>query len=137
MPPQQQYVYERGDGRRKHRWKHDEAGFEQHGSVRIGKCHRSIDDDEAQRLLDTGIPDPDPYRDPSAGVPPTLAYPQKIYNVYRGVPYVAVPTRPGKSYHGYPARGRMPPHIRKALCERAKRAKMLGEFKQWIKNHCR
>ena len=40
-------------------------------------------------------------------------FPERIFNVYRGVPYVAVQTQPGVSYHGYPWCGRMSGSVRK------------------------
>ncbi len=64
-----------------------------------------------------------------------MAYPDEIYNIYRGVPFVAVPTQPGKSYHGYPVRGRIDPHIREQLQARAQVEGTLNEFNRWVDKH--
>lgn len=72
------------------------------------KCSCKITQDVAQTLLDEGIPFRDEDDDP---------FPRKIYNVFEGIPYEAVPTEAGRSYHGYPWRGRMP---RKILNEAAR-----------------
>ncbi|QVL50115.1 MAG: hypothetical protein KFB96_06525 [Thiocapsa sp.] len=88
---QKQWLYERGEGRTKHRWAKDEAGFldTQHGQV--GQCHRSINIEIATALLRDGIV----YYAPGANEP------EHVYAVYRGVIYEAAPTRPGISFHGY------------------------------------
>ena len=55
MSPQMDWLYERGEGRYKHCWKCDSAGFiEQHG-VMVGKCHSSITDEVATELLRNGV----------------------------------------------------------------------------------
>ena len=68
----------------------------------------------------------------SAGTAP----PERIYNVYRGVPYVAVPTRPGTSYHGYPHRGRLEPGVVALLRERAEQEGTLREYEKWLRSNC-
>ena len=125
-------LYERGEGRYKHVWKHDRAGFVPSGRGAVGKCHRSITQDVASGLLRSGIVPPDPFEDPSAGTAP----PERIYNVYRGVPYVAVPTRPGTSYHGYPHRGRLEPGVVALLRERAEQEGTLREYEKWLRSNC-
>ncbi|WP_269900171.1 hypothetical protein [Paenalcaligenes faecalis] len=88
--------YERGEGRYKHRWNKDEAGFEPGARGAIGKCPKSISQDIATKILAKGYP----YFDQ-----PDDEQPAKIYSVYKGVIYEAVPTIPGVSWHGYPWRG--------------------------------
>lgn len=122
------YAYVRGEGRHKHRWKHDHAGFLPSGTVDVGKCHRSIDEATATALLRCGVVAPSPYGDDED-------YPGEIYAVYRGIPYVAVPTQPGVSYHGYPWQGRMAPSIRRELERRAQQEGHAAEFKQWMKDY--
>ena len=124
------YLYERGEGRTKHRWKKDRAGFKPAKRGPIGKCHRSISEEIAQNLLHTGIIEPDPFGDDNL-----CAAPERVYNVYRGIPYVAVPTRPGISYHGYPWRGRMNPQIQEQLRVRAEQSGDLREFQKWLKKY--
>src|SRR5690554_2752228 len=92
----ERWVYERGEGRYKHRWKNDYAGFEPGEKGPIGKCPKSLTEQLATELLNQGVPYFDDPEDPS---------PSKIYAIYRGVIYEAAPTMPGVSWHGYPWRG--------------------------------
>lgn len=123
------YRYERGEGRVKHRWQHDYAGFLPSKRGPVGKCHRSISESEATRLLHSGVlpPFPDP-----PGLPP---HPREIFNVYKGIPYVAVPTVPGRSYHGYPWSGRMSPTVRNELRVRAVKQGYERAFDQWLRTY--
>lgn len=120
--------YERGEGRHKHRWKNDYAGFVPGKRGPIGKCHRSIDQATAERLLKSGFAPPSPYGDDEDP-------PEVVYNVYRGIPYLAVPTQPGSSYHGYPWRGRMAASVKNDLRARAERSGHLKEFQKWLKKY--
>ena len=119
--------YERGEGRMKHCWGKPTAGFIPSGRGAIGKCSSEISDPVAQQLLDAGEPlfefDGD-------------SYPSKIFNVYKGVIYEAVPTVPGRSYHGYPWRGDRPPLRIVEKLEQMARADGYGaEFKKWLKEN--
>ena len=121
------WTYERGEHRHKHCWGNNYPGFEPGARGAIGKCPSTLRDADAQLLLASGIPF---YK--SEGDP----YPSYIYNVYRGVIYEAVPTNPGKSYHGYPwrgRRGRIPQRILEQLRDRARVDGDEKEFKKWLK----
>ena len=124
--------YERGEGRHKHRWKNDYAGFQPDGKGAIGKCPKHINNELAEQILSRGIPDYDLEFD---------AFPARIYAVYLGVIYEAVPTTPGSSYHAYPWRGDlpgrdpMPDFIKTELEKRAKKSGYLSEFKQWLRKY--
>lgn len=127
---QSEWRYEPGDRRRKHRWKKDEAGFEESGSGPIGKCHRSITSDVATHLLRAGVV----YNAPGTDEP------EHVYAVYRGVIYEAAPTQPGVSFHGYPWRGdqgrpALPPRIRRVLHARADQEGFGEEFLAWLKQY--
>jgi hypothetical protein len=119
------YLYDRGDNRHKHHWNKPEAGFHPSHRGPIGKCSNKINQELAQTLLDEGIE----YRSED------FDYPEKIYNVYEGVPYVAVPTLPGVSYHGYPWRGRMPRRILRRLEAMAADEGYADQFKSWLKDY--
>lgn len=119
------YLYDPGEGRFKHRWKHEDPGFE--GAPPIGKCPSNLKPETAQQLLDDGVP----YHASASNAGP----PDAIYNVYKGIPYEAAPTEPGKSFHGYPWRGRMPKRIQRALADRAERQGFGREFRDWLKQH--
>ena len=100
----------------------------------MGKCHNSISDEIALQLLRSGIVSPNPYCLDDLGLEGDKT-PSEICNIYRGVPYVAVPTKPDISYHGYPWRGRMSATLREALKQRAEDEGMLKVFKKWLKQY--
>lgn len=126
------WQYERGEGRHKHRWKNDYAGFEPGDKGPVGKCPKSITQELATEILNQGVPY---YDDPDDPVP------AKIYTVYSGVIYEAVPTMPGVSWHGYPWRGDLkgrrllPGKILRQLRNQAERAGYSREFEQWLQNY--
>jgi hypothetical protein len=122
------YRYERGEGRKKHCWDEAEAGFRPGKRGEIGKCSNLITDTIAQQLLEHGlIVPPDDDSDEQ--------YPQEIFNIYRGVIYVAVPTRPGISYHGYPYKGKLTKRVYEKLEERSVEQQCNSEFKKWAKTY--
>lgn len=125
-----EYKYERGEGRFKHCWNKDEAGFEPSPKGQVGKCHSSINDVVAEDLLKNGIAEI-PIDEDSE-----FDFPERIFNVYRGVPYVAVQTQPGVSYHGYPWRGRMSGSVKRELEERVSGTQDARIFKKWMKEYC-
>ncbi|MCG5534662.1 hypothetical protein [Ectothiorhodospira mobilis] len=92
--------YERGEGRFKHRWKHDYPGFEPSPRGAVGKCPRHVTDEIAERILnEDAIPSFESEDSP---------WPDRFHALYQGVVYEAVPTQPGISYHAYPWRGDLP-----------------------------
>lgn len=126
----QSWKYDAGEHRAKHCWGHPEADFVEIGDATVGKCPGTLAKSTAEILLNNGFP----YFMSSA------SYPVKIYNVYNGVVYEAVPTQPGVSFHGYPWRsmpGRksIPRRILRQLEERAVLNGCLKEYKAWIKNY--
>lgn len=128
--PQAEWRYERGEGRTKHCWANDHAGFQPSGRGAVGKCHASITDEVAEQLLREGVV----YHAPGT------TSPEHVYNVYRGVIYEAAPTQPGKSFHGYPwcgAQGRppLPPRIIRQLRCRAEQQGYENEFEKWLKTY--
>lgn len=124
--------YERGEGRYKHRWNKDEAGFEPGKKGAIGKCHKSITQKIAEQLLQKGIPY---YEQPEDD------YPTKIYSTYKGVIYEATPTTPNESWHGYPWRGDLKgrPSLTRKMKQQLKQLAIeenyLKEHEQWLKNY--
>ncbi|MGE6606489.1 hypothetical protein ACQKE4_08195 [Halomonas sp. NPDC076908] len=127
-----QWKYERGEGRHKHRWKHDCAGFEPDQKGPVGKCPKSITEEAATEILNKGVP----YYE---NVDDTI--PSKIYSVYKGVVYEAVATQPGISWHGYPWRGDLPGRLPlsrkiKKLLEKMAADEGYGkEYSQWLKDY--
>ncbi len=127
------WTYDVGDKRRDHKWSKNEAGFD-HVSKGIskGKCPKGIRPDLSEKLLNEGIPWGTGRTD----------YPERIYNVHEGVIYVAMPTEPGVSYHGFPWRGDtpkrdMPKSILKKLKDRAVEQGFKQEYKKWMNRYGR
>lgn len=120
------YLYERGEGRFKHCWKNAQAGFVPSKRGQVGKCSAKITDEVAQGLLDDGIEFKNDDSDP---------HPERIYNVFDGVPYEATHTLKGVSFHGYPWRGRMPARILRELGRRAEAAGKGREFRNWVNDY--
>ncbi len=100
------YDYDPGEGREKHRWGKRFAGFEPGRQGAVGKCSSSIDEERARELLNNGIALPD-----NAGG----NHPRMMVNQFEGAIYLAVPTKPGKSYHGYPWRNDLGPANQKSI----------------------
>ncbi len=124
------YDYDPGEGREKHRWSKQFAGFKPGRKGPVGKCSSLIDEERARELLNDGIALPD-----NAGG----NHPRKIVNQFAGAIYVAVPTEPGKSYHGYPWRDdqgpTLPKSVLKKLEVRARAAGYLDEYNKWLKKY--
>jgi hypothetical protein len=102
----------------------------------VGKCPKSITDQVAQNLLNQAVPEPDPFRLPGR----VSAWPKRLYAVHKGVIYEAVPTIPGKSYHGYPwrareGRGPLPTEVIDRLRNMANDEGCLEQFEEWLDQH--
>ncbi len=129
-----EWLYEPGDnGRPKHRWNNDYAGFVPARNGPVGKCPRHITQGVAQKILnEDAIP---------VYIGVESAYPDKFYAMYKGVVYEAVPTRPGISCHAYPWRGDLPGRkglpkdVLRHLCQVAKRKDERKEFEKWLKKY--
>ena len=121
------WKYDPGDKRFKHKWNKDVADFVTPDGMPVGKCPKSVGIDLATHLLNSGIE----WHNPK--IP--KAYPDHIYNVYKGVIYKATITLHGRSYHGYPWKGRLPRQIYDKLVEIAKSQGYQAEFDEWVKVH--
>lgn len=95
MESPDKFEYDRGIHRKKHCWNHDYADFIEKNGAFIGKCPNTITDEMAKSILNSGVA----FRKHGCQ---EIEY---IYSVFKGVVYEAVPTRPGKSFHGYPPGG--------------------------------
>lgn len=125
--------YERGEGRRKHLWDQDYAGFQPSRNGCVGKCPCHVTVEVAQKILhEEAIPVYDSDDSP---------FPDRFYAVYGGAVYEAVPTQPGASYHAYPWRGDLPGRkslSRRVLRELRRIAEYRGEIRElerWLKKY--
>lgn len=132
------YVYDRGQHRWKHCWKHDHADFIETKGHLVGKCPKSLTNELAEQLLQFAIPEPDPFSLPNWTNSPC---PSRYYAVHDGVIYEAAVTEPGKSYHGYPwtarKRGRLPDEVLWELRVQAAAKGCLEAMEDWLDQHGR
>jgi hypothetical protein len=130
------YLYERGEHRKKHCWKYPHAAIQIDRGHLVGKCPNTLTDVLAETILRSAIEEPDPFELPGQA----KSHPKRLYAVYEGVIYEAVPTNPGRSYHGYPwtrreGRTQLPREIVAELRRRAKAQGHLEEFEDWLDQH--
>jgi hypothetical protein len=124
------WVYEPDEvPKRKHHWKEPRAGFVMVGNVWIGKCPSTMTLESAEELLNSGIEwSPKGWRS---------EYPQRIYVVSDGVLYRAMPTNPGRSYHGFPEHHSLFPagnlSLRQKIIELAKERNCESELRRWMR----
>jgi hypothetical protein len=115
--------------KRKHSWDKDEAGFVTIGGAIVGKCPQGISNSSARELLNAGIQwSPRRWEH---------SYPKRIYTIHQNVVYRAMPTNPGKSYHGFPEHPdlfwELPGALRKKIFEHAERLGCLEGVHKWLK----
>jgi len=114
--------------KRKHAWNRNVAGFAEFRGLRVGKCPNDVSLEEAEALLNFGIPWSPPGWE--------NAWPNRIYIVRRGVVYRAVPTVPGVSYHAFPDTGRalreLPNVVQTQIIERAIQLNCEHEVQKWM-----
>ncbi|MBI4703444.1 MAG: hypothetical protein HY744_20215 [Deltaproteobacteria bacterium] len=116
--------------KKKHHWDKPRPGFVKVRGVDVGKCPHGLSLDRAERLLNQGIA----YDPPRAA---TGDWPSRIYVVYEGAVFRAVPTNPGVSYHAFPDKpaelSRLPRHVLEQIEERARELGCEQEVKRWIR----
>jgi hypothetical protein len=93
----------------------------------IGKCPSTLTQPDREVLLNEAIAASNGDRE--------LAPPKKLYVVHEGAIYEAQTSDRGRSYHGYPYRGKLSPSLISALRAMAKRKNCLEAFEQWLKDH--
>lgn len=131
MEERDKYCYDPGDKPKHKQAAGNEPDFHRVGEVLIAQCPRALSSSTVLRLLREGIAYPEEWEEHDDGPP------KRIYNVYAGVPYVAMRNAPGSFfYHGYPlGYRRLTPGIRSELVARARAEGYEREFKKWCKTH--
>jgi hypothetical protein len=80
-----------------------------------------------QELLREAVPAPPGDRE--------IAYAKRLYVVHEGTIYEARTSDHGRSYHGFPYRGRLDRRTLELLRDMAQRKDCLGDFERWVKEH--
>lgn len=120
--------YDKGERRFKHVGKGSQPTieFDNHDPKKwIGKCPSTLSQSDRERLLNEAVAAPNGDRE--------LDVPKRLYVVHEGAIYEAQTSDHGRSYHGYPYKGKLSSAIIEALREMAGRKGCLTEFEDWIK----
>lgn len=123
-------VYEKGERRYKHVGNRPEPEIEfVPGNPRmcIGKCPNNLGDADRFRLLNEAIPGSNGDRE--------ISVLKKLYVVHEGAIYEAQTSDQGRSYHGYPYRGKLTRRIIRALRDMAIDKHCVRAFDDWVKQH--
>ncbi|MBI1779069.1 MAG: hypothetical protein HYR63_27355 [Proteobacteria bacterium] len=123
-------VYDAGERRFKHKGQSSKAEirFDPRSPKRaIGICPNNISDAQKVELLNGAIEVESDLREGQ--------WPSRLYNVHRGAIYEARTTTAGRSYHGYPYRGRLRRELIDLLRQIAANKDCLDEFEKWVDEH--
>ena len=93
----------------------------------VGKCPNNLSATDHVRLVNEAIPLDNGDRE--------LPLPKKLYTVHDGAIYEAQTSDRGRSYHGYPYRGKLTRRMTEALREMAVRKGCDKAFESWVKDH--
>jgi len=114
--------------KKKHAWNRPEPGFVGRGASLVGKCPNNVTEQEAEELLNGGVP----MRSERS----RNLWPSRIYLIHEGQVYRAVPTNPGRSYHAFPELPRsfreLPRATKIAVLDRARDLGCLEEVRRWM-----
>jgi hypothetical protein len=122
--------YDKGERRFKHVGRGSMATIElddSHPKKWIGKCPSTLNDADRERLLREAITAPNGDRELSA--------PKKLYVVHDGAIYEAQTSDHGRTYHGYPYKGRLSQDLLRSLRSMATSKGSLEAFEAWVKRH--
>ena len=130
MPNEHTRAYDKGERRYKHvgRGSTPEIQFVR-GNPRmwVGKCPTSLSAEDHVRLINEAIAGSNGDRD--------ISFPKKIYTVHEGAVYEGQTTDRGRSYHGYPFRGKLSATLLRRLHDIAVSKECENEFNQWVREH--
>lgn len=122
-------IYDKGDRRYKHVGHNPHPEFRSESDPRrvVGLCPNNLQHTDHQRLLEEAIPDGNGDR--------SVDFPKRLHVVHDGAIYRAETTDWGKSYHGYPYRGKMGRGLLEKLRTMAEEKGCLLEFERWAENY--
>ena len=114
--------------KRRHAWGKPKPGFVKVRGSLIGKCPAGFSNEEAEKLLNNGIP----YPLERWGKP----WPSRIYGVHEGTVYRATVTVGGRSYHAFPELPdrlrELPRKFQEKLLQRAAELGCEDQVRRWM-----
>jgi hypothetical protein len=122
--------YDKGERRYKHVAKGSQPGidFDQSDPKKwVGKCPSTLSQADQIRLLNEAVAAPNGDRD--------LPVAKKLYVVHEGAIYEAQTSDRGRTYHGYPYKGKLSGAILEELSAMAERKGCSDEFAIWVKTY--
>lgn len=123
-------LYDKGEKRFKHEGRDEVPRIEYDSSNPrkwIGKCPQAMPAQLRQQLLSEAVPGSPGDRE--------VAYAKRLYVVHDGAIYEARTSDHGRSYHGFPYRGRLDRRMLELLRDMAQRKGCLDDFERWVKEH--
>jgi hypothetical protein len=122
--------YDKGERRYKHVGKGAQPVIEFDDSEPkkwVGKCPATLSEADRAGLLNEAITAPNGDRD--------LPVPKKLYVVHQGAIYEAQTSDRGRTYHGYPYKGKLPGAILVELSAMADEKGCSDLFAAWVEAH--
>ena len=123
-------LYDKGERRFKHVGKRKVPVIEFDDSQPkkwVGKCPSTLSEVDRTDLLNRAIAAPNGDRE--------LPVPKKLYAVHNGAIYEAQTSDQGRSYHGYPYKGKLSASILKKLAKMANDEGCSDPFEKWVDEH--
>jgi len=120
--------YDKGERRFKHVGSGDLPEFEiddDNPKKIIGKCPRTISEQERDRLLQIAVAATNPDRE--------ISVPDRLYCVHQGTIYEAQTSDHGETYHAYPFRGKLAAAILQKLRDLADKERCREAFEKFVK----
>jgi len=122
--------YDKGERRLKHVGKGPDPVIEFDDSQPkkwIGKCPSTLSEEDRATLLNEAVAAPNGDRD--------LPIAKKLYVVHNGAIYEAQTSDRGRTYHGYPYKGKLSASILKELATMAKNKNCSELYHKWVDEH--